>query len=221
MCASVSVSHKWYLKPNTSFFSAISMMVLSLLLQLCFVWVLCFLNSCVIDVFIIIIIIIRVFFHGHWPLTGQQGEGEEDLFYYTLPFPPAHEQTFILQLCTWDDYHMFLIAALVFTKLLIDEIYHLNQSPIDLLMMWGWFFLFTCWFDSKFLLQLFDTGNRWNWTCIDYHACVTSEPTKLVCYSRQVRASYLFTQISWMNKFLPCGVMPSFWYVSPYFYEAI
>ena len=149
---------------------------------------------------------------------SQDSRGRERrIFFITLyNFHPLTSKLF-----TWDDYHMFLIAALVFTRLLLDEIYHLNQSPTDLLMMWGWFFLFTRWFDSRILLQLFDTRNRWNRTCIDYHPCVTSEPTKLVCYSRQVRASYLFTQISWMNKFLPCGVMPSFWYVSPYFYEAI
>ena len=32
----------------------------------------------------------------------------------------------------WDDYHVFLIATLVFTRLLPDEIYHL----IELLFEW-------------------------------------------------------------------------------------
>ena len=27
------------------------------------------------------------------------------------------------------------------------------------------------------LLQQFVTGNRWNRTCINYHPCITSEPT--------------------------------------------
>ena len=31
----------------------------------------------------------------------------------------------VLQLCMWDDYHIFLNALFVFTRLLLDEIYHL------------------------------------------------------------------------------------------------
>ena len=65
---------------------------------------------------------ISVFFHGHWRLTGQQGKGW-DHFNYTLPLSPAHEHSDInLQLCMWDGYHIFLIAPLVFTRLLLDEI---------------------------------------------------------------------------------------------------
>ena len=60
------------------------------------------------------------------------------IFYFTLPLPPAHEHSDIyLQLCMWDDYHIFLIAPLVFTRLLLlDEIYHLIKLPFDWLMMW-------------------------------------------------------------------------------------
>ena len=80
-----------------------------------------------------------VFFHGHWQLTEQQEKGG-DLFYSTLPLPPAHEHSDIyVQLCTWDDYHIFLIATLVFTRLLLDEIYHLIELLFDWLMMWCWF----------------------------------------------------------------------------------
>ena len=49
---------------------------------------------------------------------------EGTIFYSTLPLPPAHEHSDIyLQLCMWDDYHIFLIATLVFTRLLLDEIF--------------------------------------------------------------------------------------------------
>ena len=62
--------------------------------------------------------------------TAGEGRGPS---YSTLPLPSAHEHSDIyLQLCTWDDYHIFLIAALVFTRLLLDEIYH----PIELLFDW-------------------------------------------------------------------------------------
>ena len=70
---------------------------------------------------------IRVFFHGHWRLTLQLGKGGT-IFYSTLPLPPAHKHSdFNLQLSMWDEYHIFLIAPLVFTRLLLHEIYHLIE----------------------------------------------------------------------------------------------
>ena len=50
---------------------------------------------------------------------SQDSRGREGtIFYSTLPFPPTHEHWDIyLQLCIWDDYHVFLIATLVFTRL--------------------------------------------------------------------------------------------------------
>ena len=70
--------------------------------------------------------------------NSQDSKGREGtIFYSTLPLPPAHEHWDIyLQLCMWDDYHVFLIATLVFTRLLLDEIYHLIELPFDWLMMW-------------------------------------------------------------------------------------
>ena len=71
----------------------------------------------------------RVFFHGHW--RDSRGM-EETIFYSTLPPPPAHEHSDIyLQLCMWDNYHAFLITTLVFTRLLLDEIYHLIELSFD------------------------------------------------------------------------------------------
>ena len=78
---------------------------------------------------------IRVFFHGHWRLTGQQGK-RGTIFYSNLPLPPSHKHSDIyLQYWMWDDYHMFLIVPLVFTRLLTDEIYHLIEISYDWLMM--------------------------------------------------------------------------------------
>ena len=68
---------------------------------------------------------------------SQDSRGREGTFFYsTLPLPPAQEHSDIyLQLCMWDDCHVFLIATLVFTILLLDEMYHLIQLPFDWLMM--------------------------------------------------------------------------------------
>ena len=63
-----------------------------------------------------------VLFHEHWRLTGQPGR-EGTIFYSTLPLSPTHEHSDIyLQLYIWDDHHIFLIAPLVFIRLLLDEI---------------------------------------------------------------------------------------------------
>ena len=57
-------------------------------------------------------------------------------FYSTLLLPPARKHSDIyLQLCTWDDYHILLIAMLVFTRLLLDDIHHLIDLLFDWLMM--------------------------------------------------------------------------------------
>ena len=77
---------------------------------------------------------IRVFFTD--TDNSQDSRGREGtIFYFTLPLPPAHEHSDIyLQLCMWDDYHVFLIATLVFTRLLLDEIYHLIKLPFEWLI---------------------------------------------------------------------------------------
>ena len=136
---------------------------------------------------------------------------EETIFYSILPLPPAHKHSDIyLQLCMWDDYHIFLIAPLVFTRLLLDEIYHLIELPFD----W-WcdvkFCLFTCWFDSRFLLQLFDMVNRWTRTRIDYHHCITSEPTNRLTfrnkhknnnsYKRNWKKWFFIKKIDWLSEY--------------------
>ena len=79
----------------------------------------------------------RVFFLSGFSFTDTDNSQdnrwrEMTIFRSTLPLPPAHEQ------CLWDDYHIFLIALLVFTRLLLDEIYHLTELLFDWLM-WCWF----------------------------------------------------------------------------------
>ena len=116
--------------------------------------------------------------------NSQNSRGREGtIFNSTLPLPLAHKHSDIyLQLCMWDDYHIFFISTLVFTRLLLVEIFPHYQIAIWLTD------------DVKFVLVSFlddlilgfcysnlDTGNRWTRTCIDYHCCITSEPTNQVC----------------------------------------
>ena len=48
----------------------------------------------------------------------------------------------------WDDYHVFFVATIVFSRLLLDEIYHLIELPFE------WFIddaMFVCLIDELIL----------------------------------------------------------------------
>ena len=114
---------------------------------------------------------------------SQDSRGREGriIFYSTLPLPPTHEHwDTYLQLFMWDDYHVSLIATLEFTRLLLDEIYHLIELPFHWLIDNA---IFICFFDELilgFCYNNFEMGNRRIWTYIDYHPFTTSEPTNQV-----------------------------------------
>ena len=84
----------------------------------------------------------QCFFHGHWQLTGQQQKGVDHLLFHSAT--STRSQTFRHLFATlyvrWLSV-IFLIALFVFTRLLLDEIYHLIELPFDWLMKW-WYFLF-------------------------------------------------------------------------------
>ena len=90
------------------------------------------------------------------------------MLYSFLLLPPAYEHSAIyLQLCMWDDYHLFLIASFVTIRLLLDEFYHLIE-----LLFWltdDAMLVSVCLLDSRFLLQYFVIWSKWIWTPIDYH----------------------------------------------------
>ena len=72
------------------------------------------------------------FFFTNIDYSNDSSGKEGTIFYSTLPLPPVHEHSDIyLQLCMWDNYHVFLIATLAFTRLILDEIYHLIKLPFD------------------------------------------------------------------------------------------
>ena len=80
--------------------------------------------------------------------NSQDSRGREGtISYSTLPLPPTHKHWDIyLQLCMWDDYHIFLITMLVFTRLLLDVIYHLIELPFDWLTDNAMFVYLMNWF---------------------------------------------------------------------------
>ena len=115
---------------------------------------------------------------------SQDSRGREGaIFYSSLLLPPAHEDSDIyLQLSMWDDYHILLIATLVFTRLLLIEIF--PPYRITIWLIDDVKFVLVCLLDDLilgFCYSNLDTGNRWTWTRNDYHPCITREPTKQVC----------------------------------------
>ena len=109
---------------------------------------------------------LRFFFYQGFlsRLTGQQGKGRDHILFH------------------WDDYHIFLIATLVFTRLLLNEILPLYRITIWLIDDVK--FVLVCLLDDLILGFCYsnpDTGSQWSRTCIDCHPCITSEPTNQVC----------------------------------------
>ena len=109
---------------------------------------------------------------------SQDSRGKEGtIFYSTLPLPPAHEHSDIyLQLCMWDDYHVFLIPALVFNRLLLDGMYHLIELPFDWLMMLH--YVFVCLHDD--LILAFFVTAIWDGKLVDSK----SHRLSPLCYKR-------------------------------------
>ena len=82
----------------------------------------------------------KIFFYQGFALFPQDSRWREGPSFIQLYYfhPLTSIQTFILQLWTWDDYHIFLITPLLFTRLPLDKIYHLIELLFDWLMMWSW-----------------------------------------------------------------------------------
>ena len=103
-------------------------------------------------------------------------ETEWTIFYSTLPLPPAHEHShFYLQLCMWDDYHIFLIGACIYQ---IATRWDLPPCRITIWLIDDVklvFVLFTRYLVRGFCYSNLDTGNRWTQTRVDYHPCITNE----------------------------------------------
>ena len=116
--------------------------------------------------------------------TEQQGKGGDHLLFHSTT--STHLRTF-----------RYLFTTLLFTRLLLDKIYHLVGLPFDWLIDDDAdFCLFTCWFNSRFLLQQFDTGNQWTWSN-NYLPCITSEPINQVCWLP-------YCDFNWCSLFIKC-----------------
>ena len=134
---------------------------------------------------------IRVFFHGHWRLTGQQGKQGDHLLFHSTTFTRSRTSR-----------HLFVTLHVRWLSHIFNRSACINQTatrwdfPPYWITIWLIddvtlsFCLFKWWFDCSFMLQQFETGNWWIRTLIDYHPCITSKPTNQVCQSRVLSHSF-------------------------------
>ena len=134
--------------------------------------------------FVLFFFSIRVFFHGHWRLTGQQGKGGDHLLFHSTT--STRSQTFRHLFATlhvrWLS-HIFNRTACIYQAATRWDLppYRITIWLIDDVTLS--FCLLTWWFDSSFLLQQFETGNRCILTRIDYHHCIL-QANRLTKYAR-------------------------------------
>ena len=125
---------------------------------------------------------IRVFFHNPRWFTGQQVKGLNHFLFYCAT--STRLRTFRHLFATL---HVRWLSRIFNRTACIYQIATRWDLPPYWITIWliGDAMLFFCfitwWFDSRFLLQQFDTWNQWIWSLIDYHPCITSEPTNQVC----------------------------------------
>ena len=65
---------------------------------------------------------IRVFFHGHWRFTGQQRKEWDILLFHSTTSTRSQTSSHLFPPFMWDGYDVFLIATLVFTRLLLWDL---------------------------------------------------------------------------------------------------
>ena len=89
------------------------------------------------------------FFSETLTIHRRAGEWRGPTLNFTLSLPPTHEHWDIyLLLSVWDELFVFLITMLFFSRLLLDEIYHIIELPFD------WFIddaMFVCLLDELIL----------------------------------------------------------------------
>ena len=87
----------------------------------------------------------------------------------------------------WDDYHVFLIATLVFTRLLLDEIYHHIELPFDWLIDDAMFVRLLGELILGFCYSDFDIGSWWFWELASIIALVVQANQLTKCASQDIK----------------------------------
>ena len=144
---------------------------------------------------------IRVFFHGHWRLAGQQGKVGGHLLFHSTSSTclRTFRHLFATLYVRWLS-HIFNRTACVYQT---ATRWDLPPCRITIWLIDDVKFVLVCLLDDLilgFCYSNLDMGNRWTRTCIDYHPCIVSEPTNQVClwhfiwegnkFAKSLRVSY-------------------------------
>ena len=125
---------------------------------------------------------IRVFFHRHWRFTGQQGKGGDHLLFHSTT--PSRSWTLRHLFATL---HVRWLSHIFNRYACLPDCYSIRFTTLSNYHLTDWLIddaLFVCLLDELilgFCYIDFETGNRWIWTRINYHLCITSKPTNQVC----------------------------------------
>ena len=124
---------------------------------------------------------IRIFFHGHWRPTGQQEKGGDHFLFHSTT--SIRSRTF-RHLCStlrvrWLS-QIFNRNAYIYQTVTRWDLpsYRITIWLIDVVKL-----VFVCLLDdfiSGFCYSNLDKGYQWTRSLIDYHPCITSEPTNQV-----------------------------------------
>ena len=125
---------------------------------------------------------IRVFFHRHLQLTGQQGKGGDHLLFHSTisTCSRTFRHLFATLHVRWLS-HIFNCNAFIYQTATRWDLptYRITIWLIDDVML-----IFVCLLVDLilvFVTAIWHERNRWTRTRIDYHPCITSEPTNQVC----------------------------------------
>ena len=120
------------------------------------------------------------FLHRNWRFTGQQGKGGDHILFHTTTSTRSRTSRHLFATL-----HVRWLSRIFNRNACVYQTatrWDLPPNRIDIWVIDWWcnFCLFTWWFDTRFLLQRFDIGNRWIWTRIGYHPCIINGPTNQV-----------------------------------------
>ena len=130
---------------------------------------------------------IRVFFHRHRRLTGQQGKGGDLFLFHSTT--STRSRTFRHLFATL---HVRWLSRIFNRNACIYQTAARWDLPPYQIIIWltdGVKFALVYLLDDLilgFCYSNLDKGNRWTQAHIDYHPCITSEPTNQVWWSPQV-----------------------------------
>ena len=103
---------------------------------------------------------IRVFFHGHWRLTIQQGKRVDHLLFHSTTSIRSRTFRHLLRLCMWDDYHIFYIFYCIASIYQTASRWDLPPYRITIWLIDNMILIFVCLLDDLLLCFCYNNLTR-------------------------------------------------------------